>query len=1081
MRLFAIFGHRNRQAERAYFPLRHALGLLFLCLPQAATADRQILRGHVPPAAAALQPVGDLPASQSLDLLIGLPLRNREALTNLLNDLYNPASPGFHQYLTPTQFIEQFGPTPADYQSVIDFAKASGLEILRTYHNRTLLRVRGAVANIEKAFHVHMRLYPHPTEKRTFYAPVGEPSVELATPLLGITGLDNFVLPHPLNVRAAKKNRATPQVGSGPSETYWGNDFRAAYVPGTTLTGAGQSVGLFELDDFYTSDVTTYESDAKLPNVPLTRLTVDGYTSGSPGVNNVEVALDIEMAVSMAPGLAGILVYEGPNSGNVTSPNDILNCMATNDAAKQLSCSWSFGINSSTVQIFQQFGTQGQSFFLASGDSGAFTGPATTPSDDPYITVVGGTTLSTSSAGGSWQSEVVWNWFSSGSGTNASTGGISTTYAIPSWQAPVSMANNQGSTTKRNLPDVALTADNIWVVAHDGSTSSGFAVGGTSCAAPLWAAFTALVNQQGAINQRASVGFLNPALYALGLGANYAATFHDITSGNNTNLSVANKFYAVAGYDLCTGWGTPNGTNMINALAPPATTPILTGDATLIAESCLPTNDAIDPGETVTLNITLTNLSRVATTNLVATLPASSAVLLPTAPQTYGALVGGGAVVTKPFTFTASGACGATISVALQLQDGSKNLGSITFNFALGKLLSATTFAQNFDSVTPPALPANWSASVTGEQVNWVTTSAASDTSPNSVFATDVANPGVAYLYSPVIPIASSDAQLTFRQNYDLESYTSRGTTTYYDGGVLDLAIGSGSFEDIISAGGSFVTGGYNGALFTGSGNPLAGRQAWSGDSGGWITTTINLPSSAAGQNIQLRWDCATDDGNSSTVVGWYVDTISILDGYYSCCGDSANLSLTQAAAPAQFVVGQNGTYTLTLTNSGPDLATDVVVSDTLPAGVTFVSASPGGAYSNGMVVFPVGTLSSGASSNMTVTVLTTAAGVITNSSVATSVTPSSNSSGNTAVNITTVSMPQSIILSSPAFNPARGLSVSVNSAQGLNYSLAYKNLLTDPSWTILPSTTVPGTGGLITLQDLSPAQAQRFYVVVEN
>jgi hypothetical protein len=110
---------------------------------------------------------------------------------------------------------------------------------------------------------------------------------------------------------------------------------------------------------------------------------VDGYTSGNPGVNNVEVALDIEMSVSMAPGLAGVIVYEGPNMDNITAPNDILNCMATNDAAQQLSCSWGFGINSSTVQIFQQFGTQGQSFFLASGDNGAFTGAAPRPRMTP--------------------------------------------------------------------------------------------------------------------------------------------------------------------------------------------------------------------------------------------------------------------------------------------------------------------------------------------------------------------------------------------------------------------------------------------------------------------------------------------------------------------------------------------------------------------------------------------------------------------------------------------------------------------------------------------------------------------------
>ncbi len=1057
------------------------MAALFLCLPSAALAQKQWLPGHVPSVVAKSQPVGKLEESKPLEVLIGLPLRNREDLTNLLNQLYDPASRSYHRYLTPSEFTEQFGPTSANYDSVVAFAKANGLVVRQTYANRTLLKVAGSVAEMEKAFHVHLQVYQHPTEKRTFFAPDSEPSVDLATPLLGITGLDDFVVPHPQNVRPGKKNSTTPQAGSGSAGTYMGNDFRAAYVPGTSLTGAGQAVGLFELDDFYTSDITTYEGDARLPNVPFSRLTVDGYASGSPGAANVEVALDIEMAVSMAPGLSGVIVYEGPNENNITAPNDVLNCMATNNAANQLSCSWGFNIDSSTVQIFQQFATQGQSFFLASGDSGAFTGAAPPPSDDPYITVVGGTTLTTSGAGGSWESEAVWNWYISGTGTNASTGGISTTYTIPPWQAPVSMANNQGSSTMRNVPDVAMTADNILVVAHDGSTSMQFDVGGTSCAAPLWAAFTALVNEQGAINQRSSVGFLNPALYALGLGSNYAATFHDIKTGNNTNLSSAGKYKAATGYDLCTGWGTPNGTNLINALAPPATAPILTGIATLIAESCLPTNGVIDPGETVTLNFMLTNSSLVGTTNLVATLQASGAVLLPTGPQSFGGLTGGGESVTQPFSFTSSGVCGETISVALELQDGTANLGSITFNFTLGKLVTATTFTQNFDSVGAAALPTGWSTSTTGAQVNWATTSAASDTAPNSAFATDTVNPGVAYLYSPIIPIVSGSAQLTFQQNYYFEYGTGHNATYYYDGAVLDIAIGSGGFSDIISAGGGFVTGGYNGALYNGSGNPLAGRQGWGGNSGGWITTAIRLPAAAAGQNVQLRWDCGTDEGNDSTAVGWYVDTISIQDGYYSCCGDTANLSVTQTATPTKFMMGQTGTYTLVVTNAGPDAAEDVVVSDTLPSAVTFVSASPGGLNSNGVIVFPVGTLLSGSSSAMTITVLANASGVITNTAVATTSTPVSNNGSGTTINVMSVTVPPTIAAVGLAVTAGNGLSISVNSGSGLSYSLAYKNLLTDPSWTILPSTTLTGTGGIITLQDPSPKQEQRFYVVVVN
>jgi uncharacterized repeat protein (TIGR01451 family) len=1055
------------------------LGGVLLFMPPAALAQRQILNGHVPAATAGLQAAADLDASKPMEVLIGLPLRNREALTNLLNDLSNPASPSYHHYLTPAQFTEKFGPTTGDYQSVIAFAKAGGLTVGETFANRTLLQVRGTVADMERVFQVRLRVYPHPVEKRTFFAPDREPSVDLAVPLLALTGLDSFIIPHPLNRRTDRRNPVLPRAGSAPGSNYWGNDFRAAYVPGTPLTGAGQKVGLVEFDNYYLSDIESYESQTGLPNVPLGIVLLDGF-NGNPSTNNAEVSLDIEMAISMAPGLSEVIVYEGPNENNITAPNAVLNCMATNDAAKQLSCSWGFNINSSTVSTFQQFAAQGQSFFLASGDSGAFTGSAEPPSDDPYITVVGATTLSTSGPGGSWVSEKVWNWFTTGEGTGASTGGISATYPIPSWQAPVSMASNQGSTAMRNLPDVALTGDQVWVMFQDGQSGE---FGGTSCAAPLWAAFTALVNQQGAINQRSPVGFLNPALYALGLGSNYNATFHDITVGNNTNKTVTTKFFAVTGYDLCTGWGTPNGTNMINALAPPATAPIVTATAALAAESCLPANGVIDPGETVTLNLTLTNLSPVSTTNLVAALQASSAVLLPTGPQAYGALQQGHAAVTHPFSFTASGVCGQTISVVWQLEDGTANLGSVSVNYTLGALVSGTTLAQNFDGVTAPALPSGWSASVTGSQMDWVTTTAAYDTAPNSAFAADVTNAGMAYLFSPVLPVHSTNAQLTFRQNYDLEYEVLSGRHYYYfDGGVLDIAIGSGSFTDIISAGGSFATGGYNGTLYNGSGNPLGGSSAWGGNSGGWITTTINLPASAAGQNIQFRWACATDSGNATTVVGWYVDTISLKDAYYSCCGDSADLSVIQTATPSKFQVGQNGTYTIIITNAGPDLAADVVVTDTLPSEVTFVSASPSAVLGDGVLVWPLGAILSGASSTITVTVLAEQSGFITNTAVATTVTPLASSSGNTALNITTVAIPPpAIVAGSLTVTAGSGLSLSVNSVLGLNYALQYKNFLTDPSWTVLPASTAIGTGGVITLQDGSPPLAQRFYQVIAN
>jgi hypothetical protein len=535
----------------------------------AQPAPTQSLHGHVPAAVAHLTPVGRLEAARELKLAIGLPLRDKEGLTNLLQRIYDPASPEYRHYLTPAQFAATYGPTEGDYQAVTAFARAHGLRVTATHPNRMVLDVTGSVSDIEKAFHVTLRTYAHPREKREFYAPDVEPSLDLATPVLHISGLDNYLLPHPMNLRkkpAGGASGSAPLSGSGPDGTYMGNDFRAAYVPGLALTGAGQSVGLYEEDGFYPGDITNYARRARLPAVLLKTILLDGF-DGVPGGANVEVALDIDMAICMAPGLSSVIVYEG------FVPDDILNRMATDDLANQLSASWSYPVDPATEQIFLQFQAQGQSFFNASGDSDAWPQGTNyfeiTPCDDPNLTSVGGTTLTTRGPGEAWVSETVWNWdveYGTNDDGEGSSGGISTNYTIPSWQTNVSMTANHGSTRYRNFPDVAMVADNVFLVADDGATGS---VGGTSCASPLWAAFVALANEQAAAGGRPPLGFINPAIYALGRSADYSGCFHDIATGNNTWSESPSLYDAVAGYDLCTGWGTPMGSNLINVLAPP--------------------------------------------------------------------------------------------------------------------------------------------------------------------------------------------------------------------------------------------------------------------------------------------------------------------------------------------------------------------------------------------------------------------------------------------------------------------------------------------------------------------------------
>ncbi len=1072
--------HRQWRA-RARAGFGSLLAAVIALAAQGATAQqgqRQYLHGHVPRQAAHLQPTGRLSSSARLNLAIGLPLRNREALTSLLQQVYDPASPLYHQYLTPEQFAERFGPTEQDYEAVIAFARANGLAVSGTHPNRVLLDVNGAVADIERAFHLTLRLYAHPKENRSFYAPDAEPSVDLAVSILDISGLDNYTLPHPANLRPVpvdQQRNATPNAGSGPSGAYMGNDFRAAYVPGVTnLTGAGQMVGLVQFDGYYAADITAYETQAGLPSVTLQTVLLDGY-NGVPttGANsgNPEVSLDIEMAISMAPGLSKVILYE---AGPYGTPNDILSRIATDNQAKQLSCSWGWGGGPSgtTDSIFQQMAAQGQSFFAASGDSDAYsTGEidnasnADTPSDDPYITVVGGTTLTTSGPGGSWVSETVWNW---GGGTGSS-GGISSYYGIPTWQQGISMTANLGSTTYRNIPDVAMTGDNVYVRYGNGGSGT---FGGTSCATPLWAAFIALVNQQAVAAGKATVGFINPAIYAIGKGASYTSDFHDITTGNNTSSSSPSQFYAVAGYDLCTGWGTPAGASLINALAPLVNAPVITsGNSVLIVESCAPTNGVIDPGETVTVSFGLQNVGGASTTNLVAVLQTNSGVLLPSGSQTYGVVAGGGGTASRLFTFTANGVCGGTINPVLQLQDGSANLGTVNFNLRLGRLVSATTFAESFDGVTAPALPASWTTTSSGSQSPWGTSTTTKDSAPNAAFSAEATKAGVNELVTPKIAIVSASAQLSFRNNYNLEAGSG---TTGYDGGVLEISIAGGQFADILAAGGSFVSGGYTRTISTYYSNPLGGRQAWSGSSGGFITTVVTLPASAAGQSIQLKWRCGTD--SSVTVAGWYVDTVSITDGYYACCSDNADLAITQTVSPVPATVGKPMTYTLTITNAGPQPAYNVTLTDALPSTVSFSSASAGCTYANGNVLGTFSSLPSGGATNVTITVTPTAGGTMANTATVAAVTPDPNSANNTTTTVTAANANAAPTITAQPTN------ATVVAGANANFQVAAAG--TSPlgyQWAFNGATLAGATSTMLTLTNVQLARAGSYTAVVTN
>ena len=500
------------------------------------------------------QSLGRLPASQTMNLDLMLSLRHQPELENFLQELYDPSSPSFRHYLTVPEFTARFGPSHEDYRAVVRFAKANGFKVTGDpARNRMLVQVSGTVGVIEKAFHVQMGLYQHPTENRTFYAPDREPSVDLPFQLWHISGLDNYSIPH-TNLRILPEDVHSNILGSCPGNSYCGSDMRAAYYAGTTLTGAGQSVGLLEYLGTNLSDLTTYYSNVhQTLNVPITLVSTDGtpVTCNAPSCDDTEQTIDMTQACGMAPNLASLVMYIGSRD------TAILNAMATaNPLNANLSSSWYWNpADPKTLDpIFQEYAAQGQNLFDAAGDNRDWQlSGSIWPADDAYLVSVGGTDLQTQSAGGAWKSETVWT---------DGGGGISPNkIPIPSWQVSAAAGCASCSQTLRNGPDVAAESNFDFYFCSDQSGCSR-GLGGTSFAAPMWAGYLALANQQAVANGQSTLGFINPALYAIGASGNYTTDFHDIVSGSN-------GYSATTGYDLATGWGSPNGAALINALTGP--------------------------------------------------------------------------------------------------------------------------------------------------------------------------------------------------------------------------------------------------------------------------------------------------------------------------------------------------------------------------------------------------------------------------------------------------------------------------------------------------------------------------------
>lgn len=520
--------------------------------PQGQQGSQQLSGYFGVPSPSIAPLVGPVPNDTVISLAIGLPVRDPAGLATLIASISDPKNASFRKFLTQPEFNSTYGATVSDYQSLQNWAtNTAGFTTVATYPNNLLLSVSATAALIEQALYVNL-VFRKRQDGSSFVAVDRDPSLDLAVTILEINGLNDYILP-------------TPQNATGPGGTFAAADLRNAYIgvnsPLQSLDGTGQVVGIVDFATFNTSDITSYAGAqvpaAGQPALPPPNVTIVATEGGNPATNSaIEATGDVELVLAMAPN-AQILFFQG-STGITGHLDDILHAMATSATPLTVaSCSLGFEYSDNANQAIGQMAANGVSFFMASGDSGSSTNDSS--NNFTNQTLVGGTTLNTNTVtGGVYPS----NYYASENTWPGSAGGV-LGVSIPDYQAGVSMATNGGSTTSRNYPDVAMVAVGLEVFFNGGFT--GF--NGTSAGAPLWAGFTALVNQANAqAGGPGKTGFLNPTIYDIGLTrgtANdlYSACFNDISDGGSNGA-----FTSVAGYDLCTGWGTPKGA-LINQLS----------------------------------------------------------------------------------------------------------------------------------------------------------------------------------------------------------------------------------------------------------------------------------------------------------------------------------------------------------------------------------------------------------------------------------------------------------------------------------------------------------------------------------
>jgi len=503
--------------------------------------------------------LGPADPGERLDVSVLVRRRQSEQLRTRAERLRRGDPSGDH--MSREEFGRQFGADQADMDAVAAFAQSFGLAVTARDPARRTMVLSGTVAQFNAAFGVDLRRVQDPQGSYRGRTGVIQVPEALHGVVEAVLGLDNRPVAKP-------HFRSRPAVVARAVATSFPPAQIAALYGFPSGTGAGEAVGIIELGGGYTpQDLDTYFANNGISPPPsVTAVSVDGAVnqpSGDPNGPDGEVMLDIEVVGSVAPG-AKIAVYFAPNTDAgfldaiTTAVHDTVNKPSV------VSISWGGPESSWTAQslnsydsAFQAAAVMGVTVTVASGDNGSSDGVADGadhvdfPASSPHVLACGGTSLN--AAGGVITGETVWN---DGSSGGAGGGGVSAVFATPSFQAGLSATTAAGvavALAMRGVPDVAGDADpqTGYDVRVDGSDT---VFGGTSAVAPLWAGLIALVNAA----KGAPVGFVNAALYAA--AAKGAPPCNDITQGNNGD------FTATAGWDACTGLGSPNGAAVASAL-----------------------------------------------------------------------------------------------------------------------------------------------------------------------------------------------------------------------------------------------------------------------------------------------------------------------------------------------------------------------------------------------------------------------------------------------------------------------------------------------------------------------------------